>query len=43
MDDIKAGHFEKTMVSDENTAEQLKLMQDRGKIIESDDIEFIDV
>jgi ATP-binding cassette subfamily D (ALD) long-chain fatty acid import protein len=43
MDDIKAGHFETTMVSDENTAEQLKLMQDRGKIIESDDIEFIDV
>jgi len=43
MGDIKAGHFEKTMVSDESSAEQLELMQNRGTIVESDDIEFIDV
>ena len=43
MGDIKAGRFEKTMVSDESSAEQLELMQNRGTIVESDDIEFIDV
>lgn len=43
MDDIQAGRFEKTMVSDENSAEHLELMQNRGTIVESDDIEFINV
>lgn len=42
MDDIKAGHFEKTLVSDESAA-TLELMNGRGKVIESEDIEFIDV
>jgi ATP-binding cassette, subfamily D (ALD), peroxisomal long-chain fatty acid import protein len=42
MDDIKAGHFEKTLVSDESS-EQLELMQGRGTVIESEDIEFINV
>jgi ATP-binding cassette subfamily D (ALD) long-chain fatty acid import protein len=43
MADIKAGRFEKTMVSDESSAEHLELMQHRGTIIESEDIEFINV
>ncbi|KAL5323779.1 hypothetical protein ACEPPN_008320 [Leptodophora sp. 'Broadleaf-Isolate-01'] len=43
MDDIKAGRFEKTLVSDDNGGEQLELMRGRGKVIESEDIEFIDV
>ncbi|KAE9376180.1 ATP-binding cassette sub-family D protein-like protein member 1 [Stipitochalara longipes BDJ] len=43
MDDIKAGRFEKTLVSDESSDEQLELMKGRGTVIESEDIEFIDV
>ncbi|KAH7357238.1 ATP-binding cassette sub-family D protein-like protein member 1 [Rhexocercosporidium sp. MPI-PUGE-AT-0058] len=43
MDDIKAGRFEKTLVSDDNGGEQLELMRGRGKVIESEDIEFVDV
>jgi ATP-binding cassette subfamily D (ALD) long-chain fatty acid import protein len=43
MGDIKAGHFEKTLVSDESSAEQLELMKGRGTVIESEDIEFINV
>jgi ATP-binding cassette, subfamily D (ALD), peroxisomal long-chain fatty acid import protein len=43
MDDIKAGRFEKTLVSDESSAEQTELMKGRGTVIESEDIEFINV
>ena len=43
MDDIRAGRFEKTLVQDESSAQQLTLMSCRGEIIESEDIEFIDV
>ncbi|CAL3973435.1 hypothetical protein PZA11_005675 [Diplocarpon coronariae] len=43
MDDIKSGRFEKTLVSDDNDGEQLELMRGRGKVTESEDIEFIDV
>jgi ATP-binding cassette subfamily D (ALD) long-chain fatty acid import protein len=43
MDDIKAGRFEKTLVQDESSTEQTELMKGRGEIIESDDIEFINV
>ncbi|EKD19390.1 uncharacterized protein L3040_006824 [Drepanopeziza brunnea f. sp. 'multigermtubi'] len=43
MEDIKAGRFEKTLVSDDNGGEQLELMRGRGTVIESEDIEFIDV
>ena len=43
MDDIKSGRFEKTLVSDDNGGEQLELMRGRGTVIESEDIEFIDV
>lgn len=41
MDNIKAGQFEKTLVGDSST--DLELMQNRGTVIESDEIEFIDV
>lgn len=43
MDDIKAGRFQKTLVSDETGAVQSELMKGRGEIIESEDIEFINV
>ncbi|TVY41968.1 ATP-binding cassette sub-family D member [Lachnellula subtilissima] len=43
MDDIKAGHFEKTLVADDESPEQLDLMKERGTVIESEDIEFINV
>ncbi|KAF8852936.1 ATP-binding cassette sub-family D protein-like protein member 1 [Acephala macrosclerotiorum] len=43
MDDIKAGRFEKTLVSDEASGNQLELMKGRGTVIESEDVEFIDV
>ncbi|PMD14664.1 ATP-binding cassette sub-family D protein-like protein member 1 [Hyaloscypha hepaticicola] len=43
MDDIQAGRFEKTLVSDERSTEQLELMKGRGTVIESEDIEFINV
>ncbi|CZT04299.1 related to adrenoleukodystrophy protein [Rhynchosporium agropyri] len=43
MDDIKAGRFEKTLVSDDNGGQQLELMRGRGMVIESEDIEFVDV
>ncbi|RFU28225.1 hypothetical protein B7463_g8106, partial [Scytalidium lignicola] len=43
MDDIKAGHFEKTLASEGNTDEVSELMKGRGTVIESEDIEFINV
>ncbi|TGO38512.1 hypothetical protein BHYA_0073g00210 [Botrytis hyacinthi] len=43
MDDIKAGRFDKTLVSDDDSGEQLELMRGRGTVIESEDIEFVDV
>lgn len=43
MDDIKAGHFEKTLVSDESSEDLAEIMKSRGTVIESEDIEFIDV
>lgn len=43
MDDIKAGRFEKTLVANDGKSEVLQLMRGRGKIIDSAEIEFIDV
>ncbi|EHK98242.1 putative ATP-binding cassette sub-family D member 2 [Glarea lozoyensis 74030] len=43
MDDIKAGRFQKTLVQDDESGEQLEVMSGRGKVIESEDIEFINV
>ncbi|MCJ1418165.1 hypothetical protein MMC32_004510 [Xylographa parallela] len=43
MDDIQAGHFEKKLVSSAGTDENAAILQGRGKVVESPDIEFIDV
>lgn len=43
MDEIKAGRFEKTLVSDESSEDLAEIMKSRGTVIESEDIEFIDV
>ncbi|CAD6445237.1 2cd4dde0-ebc4-4f60-ad0c-6f6e2236dfd4 [Sclerotinia trifoliorum] len=43
MDEIKAGRFVKTLVSEDDSGEQLELMRGRGTVIESEDIEFVDV
>lgn len=43
MDDIQAGRFEKKLVSSAGTDENAAVLQGRGEVIESADIEFIDV
>jgi ATP-binding cassette, subfamily D (ALD), peroxisomal long-chain fatty acid import protein len=43
MDDIQAGHFEKKLVSSASIEENAAVLRGRGKVIESEDIEFIDV
>ncbi|KAI0192214.1 ABC transporter transmembrane region 2-domain-containing protein [Xylaria flabelliformis] len=43
MDDIQAGHFEKKLVSSSGTEEHEAVLKGRGKVVESRDIEFIDV
>ncbi|KAI4862486.1 ABC transporter transmembrane region 2 [Hypoxylon rubiginosum] len=43
MDDIQAGHFEKKLVSSSGTEDNEAVLKGRGRIIESKDIEFIDV
>jgi ATP-binding cassette, subfamily D (ALD), peroxisomal long-chain fatty acid import protein len=43
MDDIQAGHFEKKLVSSASTEENAAVLRGRGKVIKSEDIEFIDV
>ncbi|KAI1471514.1 ABC transporter transmembrane region 2-domain-containing protein [Daldinia caldariorum] len=43
MDDIQAGHFEKKLVSSSGTEDNEAVLKGRGKIVESKDIEFIDV
>ncbi|KAI1330597.1 ABC transporter transmembrane region 2 [Xylariaceae sp. FL0255] len=43
MDDIQAGHFEKKLVSSSGTEEHEAVLKGRGKVVESKDIEFIDV
>lgn len=43
MDEIQAGRFEKKLVSSASTDENAAVLQGRGEIIESADIEFIDV
>lgn len=43
MDDIQAGHFEKKLVSSSGTADNEAVLQGRGTVVESKDIEFIDV
>ncbi|KAI9768572.1 MAG: hypothetical protein M1840_004769 [Geoglossum simile] len=43
MDDIQAGHFEKKLVSSAGTEENAAVLGGRGTVVESDDIEFVDV
>ncbi|KAK7752302.1 ATP-binding cassette long-chain fatty acid transporter pxa2 [Diatrype stigma] len=43
MKDIQAGHFEKKLVSSSGTEDNAAVLKGRGKVVESPDIEFIDV
>jgi ATP-binding cassette subfamily D (ALD) long-chain fatty acid import protein len=43
MDDIQAGRFEKKLVSSASTDENAAVLQGRGELIESENIEFVDV
>lgn len=43
MDDIQAGQFQKKLVSSAGTENNEAVLKGRGKVVESDDIEFIDV
>ncbi|KAK0747694.1 ABC transporter transmembrane region 2-domain-containing protein [Apiosordaria backusii] len=43
MDDIQAGHFEKKLVSSSGTENNEAVLKGRGKVVESSNIEFIDV
>ncbi|MCJ1283473.1 hypothetical protein MMC26_002802 [Xylographa opegraphella] len=43
MDDVQAGHFEKKLVSSAGTDENAAILQGRGQVVESPDIEFVDV
>ncbi|KAF8746273.1 hypothetical protein AX14_000068 [Amanita brunnescens Koide BX004] len=43
MEDIKRGHYEKALVSSANSDEHAKILEGRGEIIESEDIEFQNV
>ncbi|KAK6066754.1 ATP-binding cassette sub-family D member 2 [Seiridium cupressi] len=43
MNDIQAGHFEKKLVSSSGTEDNAAVLRGRGKVVESKDIQFIDV
>ncbi|MCJ1300906.1 hypothetical protein MMC08_003705 [Hypocenomyce scalaris] len=43
MDEIQAGRFEKKLVSSASTDENAKVLRGRGKVVESENIEFVDV
>ncbi|KAM0330862.1 hypothetical protein ACHAQA_003818 [Verticillium albo-atrum] len=43
MNDIRAGHFEKKLVSSSGTEDNEAVLKGRGTVIESEDIEFKDV
>ncbi|KAK3345216.1 ABC transporter transmembrane region 2-domain-containing protein [Neurospora tetraspora] len=43
MDDIQNGHFEKKLVSSSGIEDNEAVLKGRGKVVESRDIEFIDV
>lgn len=43
MDDIQAGRFKKNLVSTAGTEENAGILRGRGEIVESEDIEFMDV
>ncbi|KAI1866255.1 uncharacterized protein JN550_007643 [Neoarthrinium moseri] len=43
MDDIQAGHFEKKLVSSSGTEDNAAVLAGRGTVVESKDIQFLDV
>ena len=43
MDDIQAGRFEKKLVSSAGTDENAEVLRGRGEVVQSEDIEFVDV
>ncbi|KAI9824594.1 MAG: hypothetical protein M1832_001684 [Thelocarpon impressellum] len=43
MDDIRAGRFEKKLVSSAGTAENAAVLEGRGEVVEGEDIEFDEV
>ena len=43
MDDIQAGHFEKRLVSSSGTEDNEAVLKGRGTVVESKNIQFIDV
>ncbi|KLO20044.1 hypothetical protein SCHPADRAFT_992162 [Schizopora paradoxa] len=43
MSDIRKGKFEKTLVASAQSGENAEILRGRGSVVESDDIEFIDV
>lgn len=43
MDDIQAGHFEKKLVSSSGTEDNAAVLRGRGTVVESKDIQFMDV
>ncbi|CCU82912.1 peroxisomal fatty acid ABC transporter [Blumeria hordei DH14] len=43
MSDIKEERYQKTLVSDSSATDLAQMMKNRGTVIESDDIEFVDV
>lgn len=43
MDDIKAGRFDKKLVSSKGTESNEAVLRGRGKVVESKDIKFVDV
>ncbi len=43
MDDITAGHYEKRLVSSASTSSNASILSGRGTVIESPNIEFVDV
>lgn len=43
MDDVSAGKYEKNLVSSSGTEENAAVLKGRGQVVESDDIEFVNV
>ncbi|PWN47638.1 hypothetical protein IE53DRAFT_390238 [Violaceomyces palustris] len=43
MEDVKRGRFQKKLVSSASTEENAKVLEGRGQVVESDDVEFVNV
>lgn len=42
-EDVKAGRYQKNLVSSSSTESNEKMLQGRGEVVKSENIEFIDV